>query len=209
MMKRVRRVLFLLLWLPALTGDPSRAQFTEFSEVSETRWGAAVFAGGDADSLGNYLFGLTTSYRILELDPLLRASPEVGAEFRKNYLLVKLGGRVDSREFERFSLFGGAGLLRIQDFTNASGDDYDLDTSDVTTYFYYGLKVRLPSMSGIPILAGVPISGVSLFAATEISGLTQPEWTRGAREYQIDEWYDTAYHFGVMIGSAGGWHGGD
>ncbi len=212
MMIRTTRVLGFALWLLVAVSGTATAQFGDFEEIAETRWGATVYGGGDPDDIQkNYLFGLRGSYKFLELDPLIRISPEFGGEFRKNFLLAKVGGRLDSRELVRFSLFGGIGLLRIQDITNAGGDGYDVDTSAETTYLYYGAKFRMPKLSEIPVLGRIlgefPIEGVSFFVAQETTGLTPPELGDDhAREFVVDEWYDSAIHIGVMMGSATGWH---
>ncbi len=184
------------------------AQFTTFEEQSsETKWGASFFSGGDVDSLGNVLLGFRVNYKLLEVDPLARLSPEGGLEVRKNYVLLKIGARGDSREFMRFSAFGGAGVLRIQDFTNSGDSDFG---SDESWYVNFGAKFRLPSLQGTPvlggILGGIPLENVSLFVAEELTGLENPTSDEGAPEFGVNEWYPYSIQIGVMVGSASGWH---
>jgi hypothetical protein len=185
------------------------AQVETFEKTTETNWGASVYGGGQVDSLDNLALGLRVSYKVFELDPLVRLSPEIGFESRKNFLLAKAGGRGDSRELYRLSAFGGAGMFRIQDFTNAGPGDTNPD-SEETWYVYYGAKFRLPSLAGVPIVGGVlgglPLTGVSLFVAQELNGLEPPSVPGETHEFAVTEWFDNAVLFGVMIGSATGWH---
>jgi len=174
-------------------------------EPLPTKWGATAYGGGDVDSLGNVQFGLKGSYRIFQLASLARFSPEVGVEFRKNFLLLKGGARGDTPEIARFSLFGGAGMLHIRDFTNDTKD-----ATDSTWYVDFGARFRLPSLAGTPILGGIfenlPLEDVALFVAEELTGLEEPE-VSGTVESRIDEWYPYSIYFGVMVGSAAGWPG--
>jgi hypothetical protein len=186
------------------------AQVETFEKTTETNWGASVYGGGQVDSLGNLALGMRLSYKVFEFDPLVRLSPEIGFESRKNFLLAKAGARGDSRELYHLSTFGGAGVLRIQDFTNASGPGDTSPGSDETWYVYYGAKVRLPSLAGLPIVGGVlgglPLTGVSLFVAQELNGLEPPPPQDEIHEFAVAEWFDNSVLFGVMIGSATGWH---
>jgi hypothetical protein len=181
----------------------ARAQLGLEEEPQETKWGATAYGGGDVDSLGNVQFGLKASYRVLDLASLARFSPELGIEFRKNFLLLKAGARGDTPELARFSLFGGAGALHIGDFTNDTQD-----ASDNTWYVDFGIKYRLPSLAGTPVLGpifeNVPLQNVALFLAEELTGLEQPE-PSGTAESAVTEWYPYSVYFGIMVGSASGW----
>ena len=205
-MKRVAWTLFFGLALSGAMAGGADAQFALPEETSETKWGATAYAGGDVDSLGNFQFGIRANYRLLQIKPITRIAPELGVEVRKNYALFKAGGRADSREILRISGFFGGGVLRIQDFTNSSGSS-DVATSSETWYYYFGGKLRLPSLAGVPLLGGIlgglPLEGVSLFAGQEINGLDEPEQSGGA-EFLVDEWYTHSVQFGLMVGSASG-----
>jgi hypothetical protein len=193
--------------LSALAPD-ARAQFQTFTETEETRWGATVYGGGDVDSLGNAQFGFRLNYRFLDLSSLARVSPEAGLEFRKNYLKASIGGRGDTRELLRLSGFGGGGFFRIQDFTNSGADEFG---SAETWYAYAGVKFRMPNLGFVPLfgglLGGIPVEGISLFAAEEFTGLDRPFSREGLDEDSVNEWYPYSLQFGFMIGSAGPWLG--
>jgi hypothetical protein len=190
---------------PAAVVDvpPTASLAGEDEVLLETKWGATAYGGGDVDSLGNVQFGLKGSYRILQLASLARFSPEIGVEFRKNFLLVKAGARGDTRELARFSLFGGAGVLHIRDFTNDTEN-----ATDETWYVDFGAKYRLPSLAGTPILGPIfenlPLENVALFLAEELTGLEEPD-VSGTVESRVDEWYPYSVYFGFMVGSAAGW----
>ena len=206
-MKRVALSMIAVLAVSCAAASAAHAQFAVPEETNETKWGGTVYAGGDVDSLGNFQYGARANYRLLQIDPIGRFAPELGAEFRKNYALFKAGGRADSRELFRLSAFFGGGVMRIQDFTNRSGDS-DIAVSDETWYYYFGGKFRMPGLGGIPIIGGilgaVPIEGISIFAGQEINGLEAPA-PRGNVEFEVDEWYTHSVQFGVMVGSAGGY----
>jgi hypothetical protein len=211
-MKATKRVMgTALLGVVCLTIPAAlNAQVETFEKTTETNWGASVYGGGQVDSLGNLALGLRLSYKVFELDPLVRLSPEIGFESRKNFLLAKAGARGDSRELYRLSVFGGAGMFRIQDFTNSGGPGDTTPRSDETWYVYYGAKFRMPSLAGVPILGGIigglPLTGASLFVAQELNGLEPPSSPGEINEFTITEWFDNSVLFGVMIGSASGWH---
>lgn len=205
MTRAVRALSILLVGLGLIAGSAS-AQFMTFEEESsDTKWGATIYVGGEVDSLENVQFGFRGSYSLLELDPLGRFAPELGFESRKNYFLLKAGVRGDSRELLRLSGFGGAGFLRIQDFTN---DGNEVAGSDETWYAYFGAKYRLPYMGSVPLLGRLlgelPLESVSLFVAEEITGLENPD-RGGALEHEVNEWYGYSVQVGVMVGAASGW----
>lgn len=206
-MRRFASALCLGLALSGAATGIAHAQFALPEETSETKWGGTAYGGGDVDSLGNFQFGIRANYRLVQIKPITRLSPEMGIEVRKNYVMFKAGGRADSREIFRLSGFFGGGVLRIQDFTNSSGSS-DIATSDETWYYYFGGKLRLPSLGGIPfiggILSGLPLEGVSVFAGQEINGLDQPTQTTGNVEFRVNEWYTHSVQFGLMVGSASG-----
>jgi hypothetical protein len=156
--------------------------------------------------MGNFQFGIRANYRLVQLKPIARVSPELGVEVRKNYAMFKAGGRADSRELFRISGFIGGGVLRIQDFTNTSGSS-DVAASDETWYYHFGGKLRLPSLAGVPllgrILGALPLEGAALFVGQEINGLDQPEQSANF-EFTVDEWYTHSVQFGLMVGSASG-----
>jgi hypothetical protein len=207
-MRLFASALFVGLALSAAFGGVAHAQFALPEETSETKWGGTAYGGGDVDSLGNYQFGIRANYRLVEIDPISRFSPELGIEVRKNYVMFKAGGRADSRELLRLSGFVGGGVLRIQDFTNSSGSSDASLSSDETWYYYFGAKLRLPGLGGVPLLGGIlgglPIEGVSLFAGQEINGLDDPNVDEANPEFTVDEWYTHSVQIGLMVGSASG-----
>lgn len=202
----MKRLALLIATGLTLTASSSHAQFATFSETTESRWGATFYGGGDIDSLGNAQVGFRVSYRVLQVKPLARLSPEIGLESRKNFVLFKAGGRLDSREIIRLSAFVGGGFLRIQDFSNTGDKETD---SDGSPYFYYGGKFRLPGLGGIPILGkilgGLPVEGTSVFVAQEINALDDPV-IEGSPEFGVNEWYSYSVQIGIMVGSASGWY---
>lgn len=205
-MTRVVTTLLGALILTCASSGTARGQFALPEQTNETKWGGTAYAGGDVDSLDNVQIGIRANYRLLQLKPIARISPELGVEVRKNYVMFKAGGRADSREFLRLSAFFGGGALRIQDFTNSSGSS-DVAASAETWFYYFGGKLRLPDLGGVPllgrILGALPLEGVSIFAGQEINGLEEPE-PRGQVEFAVTEWYTHSVQVGLMVGSAGG-----
>ena len=203
-MKTMIRLATGVLVAGMLSAPSASAQFSVVDESSETKWGATAYAGGDVDTLGNYQLGLRVNYRLIQVKPLLRLQPEVGVQFRKNYWALQLGARGDTRELLRFSLFGGAGIMGMVDFTNVSGVGDNPTASTSSWYAYAGAKFRLPSFSGVPILKGLPLEDTAIFLAEEFTDLEQPE-PQGAQEFHVDEWYPYSIQLGIMVGSASGW----